>query len=387
MIPIQMVRFHTIVVRSALAVVTLTSLGGFACAGTDHTGPGSAMTQVWHAPLGSNTGSYWEGMPALDGEKLFVEDANNVVALDAGSGATLWSSKVKDFPSPGGRQLLTAGGLVFVSEATYVTALDESTGAIRWQFAPDSQPAAVFPSVDDRAYYTGQRGIPVVYALDRGTGAVLWKVNIGVGWQYPGFINAVLVSGDTVFAVAPHYLALNGFQQDIVVVALNRLDGSELWRFESANKQDGGASGAVLAGDMIIINNVIGTGVIAVSKATHGEAWRLSVPGAAGGIALPSVDGETVYTGLGGGFVYALDRSTGVTRWAHTTLTVVWGITKCGASVVSNIDDLERYDPSTGAVTGHFKSSPDGGIFTSNLLSDGTRVFVTGQGGVSAATC
>lgn len=39
-----MVRFHSIVVRSALAVVMLTSLGGFACAGTDHTGPGSAMT-------------------------------------------------------------------------------------------------------------------------------------------------------------------------------------------------------------------------------------------------------------------------------------------------------------------------------------------------------
>jgi len=80
MIPIQMVRFHTIVVRSALAVVTLTFLGGFACAGTDHTGPGSAMTQVWHTPLGSNTGSYWVGMPALDGGKLFVEDVNNVVA-------------------------------------------------------------------------------------------------------------------------------------------------------------------------------------------------------------------------------------------------------------------------------------------------------------------
>jgi outer membrane protein assembly factor BamB len=326
-------------------------------------------------------------MPALDGSKLFVEDANNVVALDAGSGATLWSSKVRNFPSPAAQQLLTAAGLVFVSEATYVTALDESTGAVRWQFTPDSGAASVYPSVDDRAYYTGQRGIPVVYALDRSTGAVLWKVNIGPAWQYPAFINAVLVSGDTVFAVAPHYLAQNGFIQDIVVVALNRLDGSELWRFESTHQQDGGASGAVLAGDMIIINNVLGSGVIAVSKTTHGEAWRLSVPGAAGGIALPAVDGETVYVGLGGGFVYALDRSTGVTRWAHTTQTVVWGITKCGASVVSNIDDLERYDPSTGAVTGHFKSSPDGGIFTSNLLSDGTRVFVTGQGGVSAATC
>jgi outer membrane protein assembly factor BamB len=380
-------RFSMMFVRSALAVATLTSLGGFACSGPDHTGPGGGMTQLWHVGLGSNLGSYWEGVPALDGTKLFVEDANNVVALDAGSGATLWSSRIRDFPSPAAQQLLTAGGLVFVSEATYVTALDENTGAIRWQFTPDSGAAGVFPSVDDRSYYTGQRGIPFVYALDRGTGALLWKVNIGPDWQYPAFIGAVLVSGDTVFAVAEHYLALNGYIRDIVVVALNRLDGSELWRFESSHQEDGASSGAILAGDLIVINNIMGAGVIAVSKTTHGEAWRLSVPGAAGGLALPTLDGETVYSGLGGGFVYALDRATGATRWTHRTYTGVWGVAKCGASVISNIYDLERYDPSTGVVTGHFKSNHDGGLFTSNLVSDGTRVFVTGQDGVRAVTC
>jgi outer membrane protein assembly factor BamB len=373
--------------RSALTFAGLLSLGAFACNGTDHTGPGNTMTQIWHVTLGSSTLSYWDGMPALDGTKLFVEDANNVVALDAASGATLWSTRVRTFPSPAAQQLLTAGGLVFVSEATYVTAMDENTGAIRWQFTPDSGAAGVFPSVDDRAYYTGQRGIPVVYALDRGTGALLWKVNIGPTWQYPGYINAVLVSGDTVFAVTSHYLALNGYIEDFVVVALNRLDGSELWRFETAHQNDGGQSGAAIAGDMIVINNIIGNGAIAVSKTTHREVWRLSVPDAAGGIALPALDGETVYAGLGGGFVYALDRSTGFTKWSHNTLGAVWGVTRCGASVISNIDDLERYDATNGTVTGHFNRNPDGGIMTSNLVSDGSRVFVTGQDGVRAVTC
>jgi outer membrane protein assembly factor BamB len=345
------------------------------------------MTQIWHMALGSSSLSYWNGTPALDGTKLFVEDANNVVALDAGSGATLWSTRVRTFPSPAAQQLLTAGGLVFVSEATYVTAMDENTGAMRWQFTPDSGAAGVFPSVDDRAYYTGQRGIPVVYALNRGTGALLWKVNIGPTWQYPGYINAVLVSGDTVFAVSQHYLALNGYIQDFVVVALNRLDGSELWRFESAHQPDGGQSGAALAGDMIVINNIIGNGAIAVSKTTHAEAWRLTVPGEAGGIGPPAVDGGAVYTGLGGGFVYALDGITGATLWKHTTLALVWGVTRCGASVISNIDNLERYDATNGTVTGHFNPNPDGGVMTSNLVSDGSRVFVTGQDGVRAVTC
>jgi len=326
-------------------------------------------------------------MPVLDGTRLFVEDSNNVVALDATSGATLWTTKVRDFPVPGATQLLAASGKVFVSEAKYVSALDENTGAIRWQFAPDSDANAVSPSVDDRGYYTGQRGIPVVYALDLGAGTLLWKVNIGPGWQYPGFIDAALVSGDTVFAVAEHYLALNGFIRGIVVVALNRLDGSELWRFESSHQQDGAASGAVLAGDLIIINNVVGNGVIAVSKLTHGEVWRLTVPNQAGGIALPAVDDGTVYVGIAGGYVYALNRSTGATQWSHQTQTVVWGVAKCGGSVISNIYDLERYDPATGVVTGHFNSNHTGGLLTSNLVSDGTRVFVTGQDGVRAVTC
>lgn len=380
-------RLSRAVASGALSFAMLTCLGAFACGGTDHTGPGNGMIQLWHVALGSTVGSYWKGMPALDGTRLFVEDSNNVVALDAASGATLWTTKVRDFPVPGAQQLLTASGKVFVSEAKYVTALDENTGAIRWQFAPDSDANAVSPSVDPRGYYTGQRGIPVVYALDPGTGGLLWKTNIGPGWQYPAFIDAALVSGDTVFAVAEHYLALNGFIRDIVVVALNRLDGSELWRFESSHQQDGAGSGAILAGDLIIINNVVGNGVIAVSKTTHGEAWRLTVPNQAGGIALPALDGGTVYAGLGGGYVYALDQATGTVHWSHQTQTVVWGITKCGSSVVSNIYDLERYDPSNGVVTGHFSSNQNGGLFTSNLISDGTRVFVTGQDGVRAVTC
>ena len=386
MVHIPTHRFSVVVLGSALTLAGVLSLGAFACNGADHTGPGNAMTQIWHVPLSSSSLSYWNGTPALDGTKLFVEDANNVVALDAGSGATLWSTRVRTAPTPAAQQLLTAGGLVFVSEATYVTAMDENTGAIRWQFTPDSGAASVFPSVDDRAYYTGQRGIPVVYALDRGTGALLWKVNIGSTWQYPGFINAVLVSGDTVFAVASHYLALNGYIEDFVVVALNRLDGSELWRFESTQQNDGGQSGAALAGDMIIINNVIGNGAIAVSKTTHSEAWRLTVPGQAGGIGLPAVDGGAVYTGLGGGFVYALDGATGATLWKHTTLTLVWGVTRCGESVISNIDDLERYDAASGTVTGHF-NPPQNGPMTSNLVSDGSHVFVTGEDGVRAVAC
>jgi eukaryotic-like serine/threonine-protein kinase len=373
-------------VARALVLVS-SAVVGIACNATNDTAPGNSMTVIWHAPLGSTVNSFWVGVPALDGGKLFVEDANNVVSLDPGSGVTLWSTKVKDFPHPAAQQLVAASGTVFVSEVTYITALDENTGAIRWQFTPDSGAAGVFPSVDDRAYYTGQRGIPVVYALDRSTGGLLWKVNLGPTWQYAGFVSAVLVSGDTVFAVAERWLALNGFLRTVVVVALNRLDGSELWRFETSSQHDN-AWGAKLVGDLIVINDIVAGGAFAVSKSTHAEVWRLTSPNqGAGGTALPAVNGGTVYVGTGGGYVFALDELTGRVIWNHQTQTYVWGVTICGSSVVSNTYNLERYDPANGNVTGNFNANANGGLFTSNLVSDGTRVFVTGQDGVRAVTC
>ena len=374
-------------VLAALTLVAVsTCVAVMGCNATNDTAPGDSMNVVWHAPLASSAFSYWVGVPALDGGKLFVEDANNVVALDAASGATLWSTKVRVFPFPAAQQLVTAAGTVFVSEATYVTALDESTGAIRWQFTPDSGAAGVFPSVDDRAYYTGQRGIPVVYALDRSTGGLLWKVNLGSAWQDPAFVSAVLVSGDTVFAVAERWLAWNGYISSVVVAALNRLDGRELWRFETASKNNS-AWGARLIGDLVVINDIAGGGVFAVSKSTHTEVWRLRSPNqGAGGTALPAMDGGAVYVGTGGGYVFALDELTGRVIWNHQTKMYVFGITTCGTSVVSNIADLERYDPASGNVTGHFNANANSG-FTSNLVSDGSRVFVTGVDGVRAVSC
>jgi outer membrane protein assembly factor BamB len=372
--------------RQAWPLVMLWSLLAAACNATSDTAPGNTMNQVWHAPLGSSVSSSWAGVPALDGAKLFVEDANNVVALDAASGAKLWSTTVRVFPSPAAQQLVTAAGTVFVSEATFVTALDENTGAIRWQFTPDSGAAGVFPSVDDRAYYTGQRGIPVVYALDRSTGGLLWRVNLGPTWQFPGFVSAVLVSTDTVFAVAERWLAVNGFTRSVVVAALNRLDGSELWRFETSSQHDN-AWGAKLIGDLIVINDIIAGGAFAVSRSAHSEVWRLRSPNqGAGATALPAVNGGTVYVGTGGGYVFALDELTGRVIWTHQTQTYVWGVTTCGTSVVSNTANLERYDPASGNMTGHFNATADG-AFTSNIVSDGSRVFVTGQDGVRAVLC
>jgi eukaryotic-like serine/threonine-protein kinase len=373
--------------QSALGFVSVsTCLAVIACNATNDTAPGNSMSVIWHAPLSASVFSSWDGVPALDGGKLFVEDSNNVVALDAASGATLWSAKVRDFPHPAAQQLVTAAGTVFVSEATYITALDESTGAIRWQFRPDSGAAGVFPSVDDRAYYTGQRGIPVVYALDRSTGGLLWKVNLGPAWQDPAFVSAVLISGDTVFAVAERWLAWNGYIRSVVVAALNRLDGRELWRVETTSKNNS-AWGARLIGDLVVINDIDGGGVFAVSKSTHAEVWRLTAPTGAGGTALPALDGGTIYVGTGGGYVFALDELTGRVIWNHQTMMYVSGITKCGRSVVSNLFGLERYDPATGNVTGHFNGHDDGRLLTSNLVSDGSRVFVTGQDGVRAVTC
>ena len=112
-----------------------------ACGGCqDSSGPGGGkpgeLQVAWRNPLGSAASGYnaWlEGVPAVANGQVFVEDVNQVVALDAASGNVQWSTKVKDYPNPASPNLVVRAGLVIIGDRD-VQALDVATGALRWQF-------------------------------------------------------------------------------------------------------------------------------------------------------------------------------------------------------------------------------------------------------------
>lgn len=154
--------------------------GGRLYAAATHTaGPGQVVAidqgsgaVVWSfAPTGGTT----LRLGALTGEQLYVTSTGGASALDTATGTPRWH-----VAEPASRQ-----GLVFSDETLYVAAdpralvaLDATTGAVRWELG-----LAADPSPQSLAWYP-QRGLPVV------TGAFVF---IGDGAGMHAFTDASLV--------------------------------------------------------------------------------------------------------------------------------------------------------------------------------------------------
>ncbi len=186
---------YTTLSASALAA----ALGlGAACGSTDQTGPKTAIAEIWNNRVAEGSQFGWDGVPAIIGSIIVVENENNLVALDRETGKILWSTAVKNAPVPGAVNVVASNGTALAGEE-FITAVDDGTGQIKWRFKPDSVPALVIASADDQTYYTGQLGIPVVYALDLTTGSLKWRTNVGSAWQYKGYVYGTSFSGDTLY--------------------------------------------------------------------------------------------------------------------------------------------------------------------------------------------
>lgn len=343
-----------------------------------------ALEVLWHVQTAADRASYFQGAPALDGGMVFVEDGNTVLALDAATGNKRWARPVRIAPIPAARALLARNGVVYVSEVDSVLAMRQSDGATIWNFHPDSQ-AVVYPSLDDRALYTGQRGIPIVYALSLTDGHLLWKVNIGTGWTYPGFVVGTAVAGDTVYVAGRKYLAENGYIGKGVLVALDRRDGRELWRYETPGEHGGLQDAPVVAGNLIVASDFLGFGVFAYDRFALHEIWRTTSRDN-GPVTPPVVVGDVVYSGSEDTYMYAIDLQTGNVRWKQSLDGSIAGTGYCGGQVFGQNESLQRRDPEHGGVyTGYLNAGTY--PFTSNLTSDGTRLYFTGENGVYAIKC
>jgi outer membrane protein assembly factor BamB len=386
----SMVRRKVSTVARVVAVgVTSVALGAWGCGGNGSTDPGSGgkpatLEVVWHTETAATGTSYFQGAPAVDNGMVFVEDGNTVLALDAATGAKRWARPVRVAPIPAARALLARNGVVYVSEVDSVLAMRQSDGSTIWNFHPDSQ-AVVYPSMDDQALYTGQRGIPFVYALSLTDGHPLWKVNIGTGWTYPGFVNGTAVSGDTVYVAGRRFLAQNGYINKGVLVALDRRDGHELWRYETPGQFGGLQDAPVVAGNLIVASDLLGNGVFAYDRFALREVWRVKRVDN-GPLTPPVVVGNDVYSGSADTYLYAIDLQTGALKWQQKSGGSIAGTAFCGGQVFVQDEGLRRRDPQRGgAYTGAFNT----GIWplTSNLTSDGNRLYFTGENGVHAIKC
>jgi len=222
--------------------------------------------------------------------------------------------------SVAGSRIYTMGDM---EDAQYVIALSRKDGEILWK-------TKVGPTWDDK--YLGPRSTPTVagkqiylvttegdvYCLDAATGKENWKrslpdefggkMMLAKGqWQWK-FSESPLVDGNRVI-VTPG-------AKDAAMVALDRKDGSEIWRTKIPEFGEAGVDGAAYssvviseAGGVKQYVQLIGRGAIGVNAADGRFLWGYNrVANDVANIPTPIIDGDSVFVSTGYGTGSALLR-------------------------------------------------------------------------------
>lgn len=131
----------------------------------------------------------------------------------------------------------------------------------------------------------------------------------------------------------------------------------------------------VRAGNLLYVPTMGGS-LYALDATTGKTRWQFQSGGAL--FSVPLVSDGTVYVGSGDHFIYALDAATGKPRWKRETGgSVLAGAAKAGNTVCITSTDRTIYglDATTGAI---LWKQPVGSLYQSAAITDGTRFYLGG---------
>jgi outer membrane protein assembly factor BamB len=233
--------------------------------------------------------------PAVVNGMVYFGCGNNLYALNASTGAKLWSyatgGAVNASPA-------VANGVVYFSSGN-LYALNASTGVKLWSFsaAPDF---ALYssPTVANGVVYVGG---DAVYALKADNAAVLWNFADAPGPAPFPLTSPAVANGEA-------YL---GSSEDLGFWAFNAITGSEYWARYLGSSISG--TPAVANGTVYFIGN----GLSALNASTGAVLWG-SYTGGHFLDSTPAVANGVVYDGSGVG-LHALNASTGAPLWTFYT--------------------------------------------------------------------
>ena len=166
----------------------------------------SRLGVAWTMPLTMNTttshtdGAY-AATPVIVNGVVYVQDLDsNVFAISLGTGKVLWTHDY-DSPNGGPDGVNVVGGVVYAATATAAVALDAATGAQLWSrtlVGNDHEGIAMAPGFDHGTVYVstvpanvtvqyGAGGQGILWALNAKTGAPEWSWNQDQNlWGNPG---------------------------------------------------------------------------------------------------------------------------------------------------------------------------------------------------------
>lgn len=270
---------------------------------------------IWSAPL------VWRGRVYVGIDGIFDEPTvrGRVVALDAATGAILWTYVVPQYTGGGGAgvfgspSLDPSTGTLFVATGNpsprenpppgpdvgsdSILALDAATGRLRWAFGPthphDNQDLDflstpnVFPLPGGLAVGAGEKD-GTYYVVDARTGRLRWQTNLTLAQERGAVItgSAAVAYGRIFVGTQDYPPAAKGFSVDLPgrLVALDAATGRVLWTLAGPRQILGPpavSEGVVFAADY--------DGTVWAVDARNGKVlWRGAVGGFAwkGGVTL-----------------------------------------------------------------------------------------------------
>jgi len=247
----------------------------------------------WKNPNGAYFQALVSSPAVANGVVFFTAEDGNVHALNASTGANVWSFYT-------GLALLSSpavvNGVVYVGmpgNVGGVMALNANTGAKLWSFPVSANECS--PTVANGVVYIGGDGN--TYALSANTGAKLWSYPVACANNAPAVANGVVYTGSN----------------DGNVYALNASTGAKLWSY---------TTGDFVLSSPAVANGVVYVGsedhnVYALDASTGAKLW--SYPTGDFVVSSPAVANGVVYIGSGDRNVYALNASTGAKLWSFTT--------------------------------------------------------------------
>jgi len=268
--------------------------------------------ELWRHPTGAEV----KGTPAVADDRVVVlTSVGEVQAVDAASGALLWSFNLGD---PADRVDMTSPtvvqGTVYVGGAEMTAALDAATGAVLWQRdLGDDWLATIYsaPVCDDaRVAYGLYSGL---FVLDRASGAVLWSraANEREAHRSPVLADGVLYAAGDTF----------GSQ---LLRAFDAATGSVLWEapFPAGNSNSAPAMGQ----SVVLLGS--GNGTLEAFARNDGHSlWSFAVgPPIASGrpysnnvstvTSSPLIAGSYAFFGADDGRFYAVQVADGISPWS-----------------------------------------------------------------------
>ncbi len=234
---------------------------------------------------------------------LYVTAANKLLAIDS-DGKLLWS---KDVGGIGATAISSDESTIYAVGGKVLYAFS-SSGEKQWSFTEPTDNIYGEPTVgSDGTIYIGSWDT-YVYAVDS-NGSLKWK------YQTDGSI-APLASptlsndGNTIYVGSGD----RNKDEGGTLYALNSDDGTLNWKKE--NLDGARVSGAVVGADGTIY--ATGSGRVHAFNEKGNKLWESEKDTASSLTPSLSSDG-TLYVGTSGGIVYAINASTGKTKWSYQT--------------------------------------------------------------------